>query len=1113
MPPRLIPATKGPATDRKAGAKHHITDMTMTMKKQLHILLLATALLPVTAQAQAINFETDDYKAVGVYDTWEQSPFRSGELTGNVRVVDNPDTAVDDALGTAPNASGRVLAFQRSRFGSNTYGARVDLNAVFELTTQVRYVHVMLRKPTAGRVMLIGLGKRPERAGQSAQTEQFWVNAINPVEPGKWADAVFPIKGAGGIDIHSLVIVPDNESPHLMTEDQVVYIDDIVLNDDPMTRTQREPYPLNFDRKATYTRTDRGLNAIGLGEQQATVAAGITTQTPTYKFVTDRAFLATPGEALTPTFGYTGSWMHGYVYIDYGNDGKFATALGADGRPAPESDVATYSFYSQHDDDDSQGWNAAGTAISGNGRNVLNPPAFALPADLPVGFYRMRYKVDWNSIDPGGNISASNHILNNGGAVADIRLNVHGSHVTITDGQRNGDVLDADGHALGYKIAFGQAFTIRMRPENGFTYTGIRVRHGYNLQGDSLLHGTPQYTDVIIKKRFFNDDDTYTIPAEYIDGDVMVEGLFVSIDAPQDEEYYPIGFEADRLNKHASRRFNGILLGGQAVAFDNNRLMYQDQTAHAFIARAGDRVDPAIDYNGAWMQTYVYLDKDRNGFFDWELPATQGSLAADNELMSFGGVTCQDGTLCNSLGEQLANLNHLDAPPFTIPDTLKPGYYMLRYKVDWDNADPAGNISENNHIINNGGGIADVRLFVHDGGKATLHADADNGTLSTLEGQLLDGREAPYGEPLMVSVRPDDGYKLARITLRHGNLAAQDSVVRGVAQYADCSFGAADVKNGLLTIDGSLVDGDLRLTASFVPKNGDDDDEDPYVLVFNDEFNQPDGSRPDPARWKCSTRYGSAWNRYISNSPDVAYIEDNALVLRAIPNPDTGADNVPMITGAMETRDLFSFTYGRVDVRMKTIRHAGNFPAAWMMPQPPCEGWPRAGEIDIFETINNENTAYHTVHSHWTWDLGHKGDPQSSFSETVSVEDWHVYSLEWNERLLTWYVDGRRVGSYAKSDNASALANGQWPFSAPFYLILNQSVGNGSWAANPDLGFSYESRVDYVRVFQPASLTGITSPKADTRRADHALYDLQGRRIQTPATGIYIRNGKKVVIR
>ena len=42
-----------------------------------------------TAELTPINFEDDNLKAVGVYDTWADSPFRTGKLAGNVAIVDN----------------------------------------------------------------------------------------------------------------------------------------------------------------------------------------------------------------------------------------------------------------------------------------------------------------------------------------------------------------------------------------------------------------------------------------------------------------------------------------------------------------------------------------------------------------------------------------------------------------------------------------------------------------------------------------------------------------------------------------------------------------------------------------------------------------------------------------------------------------------------------------------------------------------------------------------------------------------------------------------------------------------------------------------------------------
>lgn len=239
-----------------------------------------------------------------------------------------------------------------------------------------------------------------------------------------------------------------------------------------------------------------------------------------------------------------------------------------------------------------------------------------------------------------------------------------------------------------------------------------------------------------------------------------------------------------------------------------------------------------------------------------------------------------------------------------------------------------------------------------------------------------------------------------------------------------------------------------------------------YVLTFSDEFNGADGSRPDPAKWHSSQRQSATWSRWIKDTIAVAYIDKGNLVLKAIPNNDRTADKAAMLTGAIETRGLYSFMHGRVEVRAKTYAHTGNFPAIWMMPQSAKGGWPACGEIDIFETIDTQNTTYHTVHSHWTYNLGHHSDPRSSYSAQFPMDDYHIYGFEWEEGAMRWYVDGIQVGSYSRSKDPEDIAQGQWPFEKEFYLILNQSVGNGSWAAPADTMHTYRMDVDWVRVYQ-----------------------------------------------
>ena len=507
-------------------------------------LLFCTSLLHAqTTEEVRIDFENQNYKSLGVYDTWHKSPFRSqnkqaAALEGNVQVVSNIDKNYDEILKATPNASDNVLGFQRSRFGSNTFGARIDLKQPFALTKETKYVHVMIHKPKAGRTMLIGLGKRTDRAGQSVDTEQFWELSTREVEPNKWVDAVFPVKGAGGIEIHSLVVVVDCEDTNGLKDDFLAYIDNIVVNNEAFTTTNREDYPMNYNKDAKCSRSDRGLKGISLGNQTFNVYGDITTSTPAYTYLSKQAFLAKPGETLNPAVQYKGIWMHSYVYLDLNNNGRFEPKVeGGQIVPNAGNELLAYSFLGG--EDENSGFNSAGTEISGNGRNTLVMPEFTLPSDLQHGFYRMRYKVDWNSADAGGSIENNNHILNNGGGAIDVRLNVHGDNVKIYQGALNGKVVAEDGTELnGISIPFGKPYTIKMKPEHGFNFSGLKVRHGYNLTGDSISHGTYQYVDELIPRERFNADGTFTLPAEMIDGDVSLEGIFIDAKTALTYEVY-----------------------------------------------------------------------------------------------------------------------------------------------------------------------------------------------------------------------------------------------------------------------------------------------------------------------------------------------------------------------------------------------------------------------------------------------------------------------------------------------------------------------------------------------------------------------------------------------
>lgn len=471
------------------------------------ILLASLAMAPafMSEAATKVTFETEDYQAVGVYDTWEASPFRTGTLQGNAAVTANPNNS-------EANSSEKVLAVQRSRYGSNTFGVRVDLNEPFDLTTETRFVHVLVNTPKEGRMMLVGLGKRRDREEQSRDVEQFWVFSTTEAVADEWVDAVFPVKGAGGIDIYSLVLVPYAESSHTLDGDFVAYIDDIEVMTTAAPRVGGEDYPVNFDKDLVNARyNERHIEGVSLDGKSIAV-----TEQTHYVSKLETPFAVKAGQSVLPAIDYKGEWMHGYVYIDVNNDGQFSFDM--NGRvPADGSELMAFSYY--------KGYNHKGASSSNSSFAMTN---FTVPADMANGFYRMRYKIDWDNNDPGGSLESGNLLTANAGGVIDVLLNVHGDRVSVSQANRNGEVLAADGSKLeNYSANFGEPFTIKMKPENGFEYEGIRVRHGYNLDGPATVHGNPQYFETTFNYDQFGDDDTFTIPAEIMNGDVHIEGLFV----------------------------------------------------------------------------------------------------------------------------------------------------------------------------------------------------------------------------------------------------------------------------------------------------------------------------------------------------------------------------------------------------------------------------------------------------------------------------------------------------------------------------------------------------------------------------------------------------------
>ena len=159
------------------------------------------------------------------------------------------------------------------------------------------------------------------------------------------------------------------------------------------------------------------------GEQQKLNNIASAPRCQAYFDKTSTVFEVKSGETVTPLIAINGSWMHGYVYVDWNNNKQFDVNITGDGPYVKEdgNELMCWSLYDKGGNGNS-GWNSAGLNISGD---VLAPGSFRVPEGLEVGStYRMRYAVMWNCIDPTG-ASYANYI-SDGASVIDVTLKISG---------------------------------------------------------------------------------------------------------------------------------------------------------------------------------------------------------------------------------------------------------------------------------------------------------------------------------------------------------------------------------------------------------------------------------------------------------------------------------------------------------------------------------------------------------------------------------------------------------------------------------------------------------------------------------------------------------------
>lgn len=243
--------------------------------------------------------------------------------------------------------------------------------------------------------------------------------------------------------------------------------------------------------------------------------------------------------------------------------------------------------------------------------------------------------------------------------------------------------------------------------------------------------------------------------------------------------------------------------------------------------------------------------------------------------------------------------------------------------------------------------------------------------------------------------------------------------------------------------------------------SGDDENkpQTTWNLVFEDNFEDND-SIPNPEYWSLAKKGDDTWNRHMSESYGQAYQKDGYLYLFVMESDGE------YLTGGIESINKFDFTYGQVKCRARFLRQPqGNHTGIWMMPSPPTQQWPKSGEIDIMEHLNDQNKIYETVHF---WNAQTDEDDKADTTVSIDNEDFNVYGINWDEKAVTFTVNGEVTFTYSNDDPDNEEFSYQYPFTKSFYLILSQSLGGeGTWEGkidNDELPAIFQ--IDWIKVWE-----------------------------------------------
>jgi beta-glucanase (GH16 family) len=240
-----------------------------------------------------------------------------------------------------------------------------------------------------------------------------------------------------------------------------------------------------------------------------------------------------------------------------------------------------------------------------------------------------------------------------------------------------------------------------------------------------------------------------------------------------------------------------------------------------------------------------------------------------------------------------------------------------------------------------------------------------------------------------------------------------------------------------------------------------------WELVWEDEFDGPEGQAPDAAKWTYDLG-GWGWGNgelqhYTDRPENVALDGRGRLSITAL---QEDFDGNAYTSARIKTQGIFEHGFGRFEARLRMPAGRGLWPAFWLLGANFEEvGWPICGELDVMEMRGSTPSRVQAAMHGPGYSGGGSFGGAIQLDEGSFADDFHDFAVEYDPDRIWWYVDDELYFSVSQSDLPESAP---WVFDHEFFILLNLAVGGGYvLPPNADTPFPAEMKVDWVRVYRP----------------------------------------------